>query len=189
MLEFPLLAFVVLLPLPLCNYHKVLHNLTGLSFYCSCFALLLFVFHCIHMCFLSLFSRIKATIAGNQLKCIHYPTFLLLISLNSHIKQLLTLYFGHSTAIPITKQQFVSYTSDIENRECCERMFMQIRCNDGKSNYCYIVGQSVLHCLSEQKRWLKSWVAVEAETNKKVMCGCGDNMPPVFPMELGHFII
>jgi hypothetical protein len=30
-------------------------------------------------------------------------------------------------------------------------------------------GQSVLHCLTEQKRHLKSWVAVEVETNKKLM--------------------
>lgn len=99
------------------------------------------------------------------------------MKLVQQLLKFLVIRFGRSTATFITIQQFVSYTSDIENWECCERMFMQIRCNDGKSNYCYIVGQSVLHCLSEQKRWLKSWVAVEVGTNKNVMCGCGDNVP------------
>lgn len=70
---------------------------------------------------------------------------------------------------------------------------MQIRCNDGKSGHCYIVGQSVLHCLTEQKRAdLNHGWRVEVETNKKVKCVFSRQITRrsvVFPWNLGRFII
>lgn len=110
--------------------------------------------------FLPLYARIRAALEVNT-----FPRSSVPGTVNCKIHNSCSIVV---CACQVTINLSTQY-SDIENWECCERMYMQIKCNDGKNVHCYLVGQSVLHCLTEQKRHLKSWVAVEVETNKKLM--------------------